>query len=128
MLKRLDHVNIRTPQLDVMIDWYAEMLGMTNGPRPPFAFPGAWMYVGDDAVVHLVGVDKMPEDGTDLRLEHAAFSATGFDEMIAKLEARGDRYRTLKVPGFPLVQVNIWDPDGNHLHIDFHSDEAPGVT
>jgi hypothetical protein len=28
------------------------------------------------------------------------------------------------VPGWPVVQVNVWDPDGNHLHIDFDLSEA----
>ncbi len=27
------------------------------------------------------------------------------------------------VPGFPVVQVNLRDPDGNHIHIDFDQAE-----
>jgi hypothetical protein len=23
------------------------------------------------------------------------------------------------------VQINIWDPDGNHIHVDFASAEVP---
>ena len=54
---KLDHVNLRTNQLDKMIDWYTNILGMRSGLRPDFQFPGAWMYGGDDASVHLVEVD-----------------------------------------------------------------------
>ena len=43
-LKRLDHVNLRTANLDVMVAWYGRILGMHPGPRPGFSFPGAWLY------------------------------------------------------------------------------------
>ena len=33
---KLDHVNLRTTQLDTMIAWYENVLGLTNGPRPGF--------------------------------------------------------------------------------------------
>ncbi|MDU8910799.1 VOC family protein [Aestuariicoccus sp. MJ-SS9] len=125
MIERLDHINIRTAKLDAMVDWYGEVLGMTPGPRPDFGIPGAWLYANGQPLVHLVEVPEEPSDpGTDLKLEHGAFSAKGFERFHAALEARGERMRILKVPGFPLVQVNIWDPDGNHLHIDFDADEV----
>ncbi|MEM7188840.1 MAG: VOC family protein [Pseudomonadota bacterium] len=128
-MKRLDHVNVRTGNLDAMIDWYGRMLGMHPGPRPDFAFPGAWLYAGDDPVVHLVGQETDPaNDGKDLRLEHFALSATGIADLLARAEAEGARAEVRKVPGFPIVQVNMWDPDGNHIHIDFDAAEAEGLA
>jgi len=125
MIQSLDHLNIRTHQLDVMIAWYEKMLGFRSGPRPDFPFPGAWMYCGDLPLVHIVGVDQEPgADADDLKLEHGAFGATGFDDFVAKFKEAGERYEIVHVPSFPIVQVNVWDPDGNHLHIDFHSDEV----
>ena len=59
-IKKLDHVNLRTTQLGVMIDWYTDVLGMEQGERPNFPFPGAWMYAGESALVHLVGRDDDP--------------------------------------------------------------------
>lgn len=125
MIERLDHVNLRTGQLDAMVAWYSDVLGLTPGPRPSFPFPGAWLYAGEFALVHLVGVDPGPSDpGEDLKLEHAAFRATGYADVKSRIETRGDRMHIVKVPDFPIVQINVWDPDGNHLHIDFHSDEV----
>lgn len=127
MIERLDHINIRTARLDAMIAWYGDILGLVPGERPDFGFPGAWLYAGDQAVVHLVGVADPPTDpGTDLKLEHGAFSAKGFGRFTDKLKARGEQFGLAKVPGFPIVQVNVWDPDGNHLHIDFDSAETEG--
>src|SRR6056297_7718 len=124
MILGLDHVNLRTEQLDVMIAWYEETLQLKRGPRPSFGFPGAWLYAGDAPLVHLSEVDTARPGGTDLTLEHAAFRAKGMAEFVARLEAGGQRYRLSPVPDFPTVQVNIWDPDGNHLHVDFDRDEA----
>lgn len=124
-LAALDHVNVRTRNLDEMKAWYGHILGMREGKRPGFSFPGAWMYVDDRPVVHLVGVDRgLPAHQSDLRLEHFALSATGLDEFLTKLKAERIDYKVAKVPDFPIIQVNIWDPDGNHIHIDFHEDEA----
>lgn len=124
MIERLDHVNLRTGRLDEMVAWYGEVLGMTPGPRPDFGFPGAWLYANEQALVHLVAVDPGPgPQGDDLSLEHGAFSASGLAAFLALLDARGDRYRIVRIEDFGIVQVNIWDPDGNHLHIDFKASE-----
>jgi catechol 2,3-dioxygenase-like lactoylglutathione lyase family enzyme len=127
-LATLDHVNVRTRNLGSMIDWYSRILGMKQGRRPGFDFPGAWMYVGDKPYLHLVGVDRaLPAHQDELRLEHFALSASGLEDFLGHLRAEGVDYRLGKVPDFPIVQVNVWDPDGNHIHIDFHEDEARGL-
>ncbi len=123
----LDHVNLRTASLDEMVAWYETVLGMRSGARPGFAFPGAWLYVGDKPFVHLVGIGEEVE-ASDLQIEHFAFSATGFAAFVKRLEDRGIEYRLAPVPGYPIVQVNVWDPDGNHIHIDFSEDEAKGAV
>ena len=129
MIERLDHINIRTARLDAMVGWYRDVLGMETGPRPDFGFPGAWLYANGAALVHLVGVEAEPTDpGTDLRLEHGAFRATGLAGFLERLEARGERYRLLRIEDFGILQVNVWDPDGNHLHVDFALSEADGAT
>lgn len=40
----LDHFNIRTRNLAETVRFYEDVLGLENGARPNFAFPGAWMY------------------------------------------------------------------------------------
>ena len=124
-LGTLDHVNVRTRNLDAMIDWYERTLGMKKGRRPGFDFPGAWLYVDDKPYLHLVGVDRaLPAHQDDLRLEHFALSAAGLGDFLDRLKEENIGYKLVKVPDFPVVQVNIWDPDGNHIHIDFHEHEA----
>ncbi|HSF97017.1 MAG TPA: VOC family protein [Thermohalobaculum sp.] len=127
-MKRLDHVNVRTANLDDMTEWYGRVLGMHPGARPNFGVPGVWLYVGGDPVVHLIGVETQPgSDPKDLQLEHFALSATGLKDLLAQLDADGQEYFFRPVPEAGVVQVNFSDPDGNHIHVDFDLAETAGV-
>jgi len=118
-----DHVNIRTANLEAMIAWYVEILGLAPGRRPEFRFPGAWLYFGDQALVHLVGVEAAPKAGGNITLEHFALRATGLNDFLKHLMDRDVRHSIDPVPGIPVVQVNLHDPDGNHIHVDFNAVE-----
>ena len=125
-IERLDHVNVRTAQLEAMRRWYVDVLGFVDGPRPDFPFGGAWLYSGDHALVHLVDVDETA-DNANLKLEHFAFSATDMPAFLARIGEHGIASSIAEVPGTSITQVNIWDPDGNHIHVDFTTTESPGV-
>lgn len=124
-IEKLDHVNLRTTRLDTLVDWYTQVLGMHSGDRPDFPFPGAWMYAGGAACVHIIGIDGPDGSGSeiDLKLEHFAFSARGREGFEAKLKAAGERYQRADIASFNIIQINLWDPDGNHIHVDFPADE-----
>ena len=123
-INKLDHVNVRTTRLDEMIEWYSSVLGMHSGNRPNLPFPGAWMYAGDTAVIHLVEVDTTGAGAEQaLKLEHFAFSATNLKDFILHLERSNTPFKQKGPNNFKLIQVNLWDPDGNHIHVDFHSNE-----
>lgn len=117
-LLALDHVNVRTGRLEEMTRWYDEVLGMKAGPRPDFPFPGAWLYMGDAAAVHLVGVDSAPES-RDPGIEHFAIRAEGLEEFMTRLADLGVAHELAEVPDVGILQVNVRDPDGNHIHVDF---------
>lgn len=118
-----DHVNLRTSNLEAMEAFYGDVLGLRPGPRPDFDIPGTWLYLGDKPFVHLVAVATDPTPGRNVTLEHFAFSATGLADLRAALDERGIAHSVDPVPGFPIVQVNFHDPDGNHIHVDFSTDE-----
>ncbi len=118
----LDHVNIRTANLAAMTHFYAEVLGLAPGPRPPFSFDGAWLYCRDKAVVHLVLTSKVA--GADASIDHFAFRATGLAEFVSRLKAHNVPYRISIVPQLELRQVRIADPDGNRIEVAFPPEEA----
>ena len=117
-LAALDHINIRTARLGVLTDFYARVLGLQPGKRPPFDSGGAWLYCGDRAAVHLVEVADSPEVPAP-RIEHFAFRAEGLAEFLAQLREFEVAYQTNIVPDLEIRQVNVRDPDGNHIEIAF---------
>ncbi len=124
MIRRLDHVNVRTANLEGLVRFYSDALGLERGERPPLGFPGAWMYAGDQAVIHLVGVEAARQPEGALLLEHFAFSASGLDEFLARLTRLGVEFEQSRQAGTGNVVINLRDPDGNRLHVDFTASEA----
>ena len=49
----LDHYNVSTRKLKETVQFYEDVLGFKNGPRPPFNFPGAWLYSAGHPVLHI---------------------------------------------------------------------------
>ncbi len=121
-LSALDHVTIRTARLAELTGFYSEVLGLAPGVRPGFRFPGAWLYCGERAAVHLIEVAEPPQE-SDPRIEHFAFRAEGLADFLARLRAHGVAYHTAVVPDFDIRQVHIRDPDGNHVEIAFGPEE-----
>ena len=74
-----------------------------------------------------MGVDELPRQEGMLQLEHFAFSAVGLKDFLARLERENVPYDGRRVQGGGGVQINVRDPDGNHIHVDFFGAEAEGV-
>jgi catechol 2,3-dioxygenase-like lactoylglutathione lyase family enzyme len=122
MLVALDHVNIKTSGVEALATFYVDVLELQRGPRPPFAFGGAWLYCGDKAVVHLVDAGPRAPitiEPEELRLSHFAFRGTNLADFLARLRRLSVEFRLAQLPATTVTQVNLRDPDGNALHVDF---------
>ncbi len=119
MIRFLDHVNVRTAALTGLVQFYEEVLGLKRGDRPDLGFPGAWLYAGERAVLHLVGVEQKPPPQGVLSLEHFAFAASGLSAFLTNLERLGVPYQRSVQVGTGSIVINLKDPDGNRLHVDF---------
>ena len=112
----------RTVNLAAMVAWYDAALGIKAGHRPDFPVPGAWLYLGEACVLHLIEADPAPmvhAEGESLRMEHIAFRAEGMADFLANLKRIGTEYRLFPFDSAGIVLVFLRDPDGNRLHIDF---------
>ena len=121
VVKRLDHYTINVSDVDASVDFYNDVVGLVNGPRPPFTFPGAWLYCGDFPVLHLIG-GRPPAHGTG-PIDHIAFRAEGIEEHKEILRHHGIRFREQEVPRAALSQVFFEDPDGVTIELNFMEEE-----
>jgi catechol 2,3-dioxygenase-like lactoylglutathione lyase family enzyme len=126
----LDHFNIRTRKLADTVRFYEDILGLEKGPRPDFAFPGAWMYSEGKAVVHLVDISKTeepqkPDSGV---VHHVAFISRGFADMQKRLEGKGFKYDSRQVPGGDLWQIFVDDPNGVMIELNYEAAKEQGAA
>jgi catechol 2,3-dioxygenase-like lactoylglutathione lyase family enzyme len=116
---RLQHINIRTRDLERSREFYSRIVGLTVGDRPPFAAPGYWMYLGDQAVIHLVYKPEAgPATGSGA-VDHVAFRAVDLEETRRVLQAAGLSFQEAFVPRDNVVQLFVHDPDGVKVELNF---------
>jgi catechol 2,3-dioxygenase-like lactoylglutathione lyase family enzyme len=137
-LRTLDHCSIRTVKLEESREFYTDALGMADGARPDFPFPGYWLYVDGHAVVHLVGVD--PDDSSGLEeylggdidpgaldgsgsFDHIAFRATDAPALIERLKKNNIPYRERQVPNMDVYQLFVEDPNGITVELNYFGSE-----
>lgn len=116
---QLDHVNVRTANLETMRSFFEEIVGLTNGPRPRFDFPGYWLYGGGEPIVHLVGIDAAEASPSLGPIDHIAFRGGDYEAQKAVLERNGYRYREADVPGANVRQIFIIGPEGIKIELQF---------
>jgi catechol 2,3-dioxygenase-like lactoylglutathione lyase family enzyme len=116
----LDHINIDTSKPDETVAFYEDVLGLENRPqdRPDFGFPGAWLFLGDTAVVHLNFIDEDDRFGQRSAFNHIAFEGSDFAGMCAMLDDRGLVYRTSERPEISLEQIFVDDPNGVRVEVN----------
>jgi catechol 2,3-dioxygenase-like lactoylglutathione lyase family enzyme len=127
-ITHMQHYMLLAQDLEKTRAFYCDVLGLRNGDRPPFRFRGLWIYAGDVACIHVA--ERASYDATARvepgsgSVDHIAFAATDYDELVEKLARHGVPYRTSEVPGRPLRQLFVHDPDGIQIEINIRSQTA----
>ena len=135
-LDRIDHFSIRTIKLEETRKFYENAMGMEVGDRPHLPFPGYWLYLGDHAVIHLIGIDENNPEGlneylgevnvTELSgggaVDHLAFRASGSKDLIDRLKILKVPYRERVVEEMNLFQLFVEDPNNITLELNYWDD------
>lgn len=120
---RLDHINFHGQRalLDRMRDFYRDVVGLVEGPRPAFQMFGYWLYAGNQPIVHLY--EARDGEVRDLNavntFDHFAFSATDAAGTEARLKALGVPYTVKTLPAMSVTQIFLHDPAGNRVELQF---------
>lgn len=114
---RFDHINLHARDSAPLKALFGDVMGLRPGHRPPFPFPGDWLYRDEQAWLHLVTAP--PEQGSAVRFAHIAFRT---DEPAAALLARvrdaGLEHDVAVVPEENGVQIFVRLPGGLVVELD----------
>ena len=119
----LDHYNVSTRRLKETVQFYEDVLGFVNGSRPPFNFPGAWLYSAGQPVLHLndiSGTDKEQRSDSGV-IDHVAFASRGFAAMKQHLASKSIAFRVNQVPSSTRWQIFLRDPNNVEIELNFET-------
>jgi len=132
----LEHYLVRAKDIEETKAFYVDTLGLKEGFREPFPFPGYWLYLGKVPCVHLVGTDmgdggrtgylaeNLEGRGADAdamkgtgAIDHLGFQATGLSDYRNHFEKTAVNFRE-RVVG-ELTQLFVEDPNGITIELNF---------
>ncbi|MEP6678500.1 MAG: VOC family protein [Betaproteobacteria bacterium] len=118
----MNHFTILTDDVDGTVRFYGDLLGLEAGPRPAFDFPGAWLYAGGQAILHVVGGRPRSELQAGV-IDHMAFTGVGLSDTLAKLAERNIAHQCRRLVGVGTWQLFFFDPNGARVELDFDAAE-----
>ncbi|WP_236179100.1 MULTISPECIES: hypothetical protein [Pseudomonas] len=118
MTWHFDHMAFNAPDGQRIQEAFNALLGLTPGRRPPFPFPGRWLYQSEEALVHVIEQPVLEE----AVLSHIAFRT---DEdaavVLQRVQGSGLPYQVAQVPEDGIWQIFVQMPGGVVLELDAKS-------
>lgn len=125
---QLDHVTIRTRNIEATRDFFVNVFEMTPGERPELIrrIPGCWLYSEGQPLVHIIGAFVDGADRAAEAIDHVGFRLTGYGAFRAKLGRLGIPYSTMdlddiqerrlffRAPDGPLIEAVFAEPVRSH--------------
>lgn len=121
-VQTLDHVTIVVRDLERSRQFYVEVLGMTEVPRPGFSFRGSWFQAGETQIHTILEHAESGPAGTVIanstRGHHFAFRVADAHAAAGRLEELGVPFVSPpKSRPDGAVQLFIHDPDGHLIEL-----------
>lgn len=115
----IEHINIAGSEslIEACRRFYADLLGLEEGHRPPFRSRGFWLYAGGHAIVHLTVTGD--EAGSTGAFNHFALACQDAPAMIERLRNANVDYRVTGVPDGGATQIFVRDPAGVAVELNF---------
>ena len=123
MIKGINHYNLRaSPEvIEVLKDFYINVVGLKLGERPPFKNQGYWLYANQKDVLHLSFSKNnvINELNVSSTFDHMAFTAENENNFINLLKQKNIDFSIREVPEIGTRQVFFKDPAGNGIELIF---------
>jgi catechol 2,3-dioxygenase-like lactoylglutathione lyase family enzyme len=122
----LDHVTLRTADLEGTRSFLERVLDLKPGYRPAFSFPGYWLYAGGEPIVHLIPGRSSRVDRSGETIDHAGFRLEGYSKYREKLDALDMQYSTMDLPELNDRRLFVRTPTGILLELVFRENGGYG--
>ena len=114
--KAFHHAAVRVTDVPRARDFYINVLGFKELPRPDVPNPGAWLALGD-VQVHLVnGPVSNGADPSMATRPHIAIVMDDFQSVSAELDKHGIKHKVIMGSVAGSI-VALTDPDGNAIEL-----------
>ncbi|MDC0182722.1 diguanylate cyclase [Nitrosomonadales bacterium] len=123
MISAINHFNLRSEpkMMEILKNFYIEVVGLKMGTRPPFKSNGFWLNAGKKDVLHLSETKINDTNPVNIKntFDHMAFTAEGKEKYIKILKEREIEFYLRKVPEIGTEQIFFKDPAGNGIELIF---------
>jgi glyoxylase I family protein len=120
-IENLHHVAVTVTDIARAKQFYGEVLGLRELPRPDFDFEGAW-YAAGGRQIHLICHESTKTlrgtQAIDARDGHLALRVADYDETLAHLRAMGVEVLAQWHNKTLWAQLYVTDPDGNVIELN----------
>ena len=99
---KLDHVTIVTGDLEAARSFLCSIVGLREGPRPPFGVGGYWLYADGQPVIHLIEAGSaLSTRPASPRIDHVGLrvkSAQEWEALLERMRLSGVSHELSEVP------------------------------
>jgi catechol 2,3-dioxygenase-like lactoylglutathione lyase family enzyme len=124
----LDHVTLRTRDLEGTKAFFETVLELEAGYRPAFPSPGYWLYAAGQPIVHLIPGQGDLVDRSGETIDHVAFRLDDHEAMRQKLGRLSIPYSQMNLPELGEWRLFLRTPTGILLELVFRATSAEFVT
>ena len=121
-IEGMNHFTVLTSNLEKSKAFYMNVMGLTEGYRPPSNLPGAWLYCKDQPILHIMADKPMPAEAPGV-IDHMAFTASNLQSVVDKLNQNGVKFKLQRMNDLEIWQLFCHDPDGAKVELDFAASE-----
>ena len=125
---RINHLLVLANDMPAMRAFFVDVIGLEDGPRPPFPFHGHWLYSEGEPLIHLatrgeddgrtayLGVAKPAGAGA---IDHIALTGADYPAFAARLVRMGVAPAVRHIPAERHVQLFVPGPEGVKIEMLF---------
>ena len=124
----LDHVTIRTRDLETTRRFLLTVFNLEEGERPLAIrrIPGHWLYSDGHPVVHIIGSQGSRIDSSAEAIDHVGFRLEGYGAFRKKLDRLGIHYSPMDLADLQERRLFFHAPGGRLLEAVF-SEAVPQI-